>query len=126
MSYFRSKKVDDAYLSEQKLPDWNVGCKLCEAATVFESTYWRIIPNKFPYDLIAHHHAMIVPRRHVREDALTHEELDELKVLKSTYINDNFMFIVEATPNRKSIPAHFHLHLIEPRLDLETLIDTNR
>lgn len=124
MTYYRSKAVDEAYLAEQKQPNWNDGCKLCEAVSLFESTFWRVIPNKFPYDLIAADHTMIIPKRHVTEDELTAEELEELKTLKTTYINDHYMFIVEATLKRKSIPKHFHLHLIEPRLDLDTTVDS--
>lgn len=55
---------------------------------------------------------MIIPKRHVVETELTREEKQELIELKHDALNKQYMYIFEALPGRKSIPEHFHLHLI--------------
>lgn len=55
---------------------------------------------------------MIVSLRHVTEESLTPEEQAELKQIKSAFIADTYAYVLEATKNFKSVPAHFHLHLI--------------
>lgn len=88
------------------------GCKLCEASSLRDFEYWRIIRNDFPYDLIAQVHDMIVPKRHVKENDLSEEEGKEYGEIKATYIESNYEFILEPTLKLKTIPEHFHLHLI--------------
>lgn len=87
-------------------------CPLCSKEAVKNFKYWKIIKNDFPYDLIAREHRMIVPLRHIHEDALTVSEVAEFEDLKKTYIDAEYDYMVEATTKNKSIPAHFHLHLI--------------
>ncbi|MBI2123885.1 MAG: hypothetical protein HYU04_01445 [Candidatus Wildermuthbacteria bacterium] len=88
------------------------GCKLCEAPSVKDFTHWRIIRNDFPYDLIAKAHDMIVPRRHVMEHDLSSQEKKEYDEIKTDHINATYTHIIEPTLGLKSIPGHFHLHLI--------------
>lgn len=88
------------------------GCKLCEKESLKEFKHWRIMVNDFPYDLIAKAHNMIVPKRHVDEKGLLEEERRELEDIKNSYIHDEYAFMIEATHRKKSIPDHFHLHLI--------------
>lgn len=90
-------------------------CPLCEAKSIETFSHWRIIANRYPYDAIATRHEMIVPIRHCQEDELTAAELAELKELKSTYINEHYLYVVEAVPRTKSIPGHHHLHLMVPK-----------
>ena len=68
--------------------------------------------NSFPYDLIASTHHMIVPLRHVVEAELSAEELREFAVIKREVVDVGYDNIIEATTKNKSLPAHFHLHLI--------------
>lgn len=92
------------------------GCPLCaepKNLKVFE--HWRLVHAEFPYDKIAKVHDMIIPKRHVAEEGLSPEEKRELAQIKEEYINENYDFIIEAAQKNKSIPAHFHLHLIIPR-----------
>ena len=113
--------------TEAKYAEWKLqrglerGCPLCiEApfngfiycATVKNFTHWKIVVNDFPYDKIVEKHHMLVPLRHVAEGGLTAEERKELFDLKPTYLNDEYQFIIEATHKTKSVPEHFHLHLI--------------
>jgi hypothetical protein len=87
-------------------------CPLCSKMPLRTFTYWKITENQFPYDLIARDHHMVIPLRHVTENELTAEERAELSEIKATFINPKYDFIIEATPQNKSIPQHFHLHLI--------------
>lgn len=55
---------------------------------------------------------MLVPIRHVREDELTSEEISELALVKAGFVNDEYDYVLEATNKTKTIPSHFHLHLV--------------
>jgi len=55
---------------------------------------------------------MLIPNRHVSEGNLTKEESQELQDIKGSYINTEYDWIIEPTHKNKSIPGHFHLHLI--------------
>ncbi len=84
-------------------------CALCEIAPITLFTYWKITPNNFPFDRIAETHEMVVPIRHTTEDGLTPEEIQELHTIKKRHLK-KYNYIIEAVA--KSIPTHFHLHLI--------------
>ena len=87
-------------------------CDICAKEPIKKFAGWKIIENSFPYDQIAQTHHMLTTLRHVDEAALSSEELGELKMIKKTFVNDSYDWIIEATTKNKSIPAHFHLHLI--------------
>lgn len=88
------------------------GCVLCKMEPIKEFKHWKIIKNDFPYDKIAKTHHMIIPVRCVEESGLTDEELKELKEIKHNYLFPTYEWILEATEKKKSVPGHFHLHLI--------------
>jgi len=88
------------------------GCPLCTVPPIKDFKYWRIVKNKFPYDLIAEKHDMLVPKRHVDEVSLNEDEISELREIKREYIDSEYSYIIEAMSKNKSIPAHFHIHLI--------------
>jgi predicted nucleic acid-binding OB-fold protein len=88
------------------------GCVLCTMETVIVFKYWKIVPNQFPYDKIAVKHDMIVSLRHVEEKELTDAEKTELLELKENYLKEHYQFFIEASQKAKSIPEHFHLHLV--------------
>lgn len=113
---WRSQEMHDRYTSERQsdLQHDNC-CPLCEAPTIQEFEYWRIIPNKYPYDAVALKHEQIVPKRHTAGDDLTEEEQAELVTLKKGALNESYTFMIEALPKTKSIPGHFHLHLMVPK-----------
>lgn len=87
-------------------------CALCEKTSIEEYEYWRIVKNDYPYDKIAKIHNMLIPKRHVTEEEFNIEEERELKEIKKKLLDSNYEFIIEATKHKKSIPEHFHLHLI--------------
>ncbi len=114
---FRSKELNDKYLSLIANGHHDDVCQLCQAPSIKEWSHWRIIENIFPYDLIAKTHHMIIPRRHAGEDELSSPELEQLKLLKQEYINENYGWLMEAVKRRKSVPAHFHLHLVTSKFN---------
>ena len=87
-------------------------CPLCEKESIKKFKYWRIVNNDFPYDMIAKIHHMIIPIRHVTFTVLSEAELKEIEEIKVSFINEDYDYIIEATQKNKSIPNHFHLHLI--------------
>lgn len=111
MATLRTKETEQKYKEHREKGGLN-SCPLCAETAIEQFTYWKVIPNAFPYDRIASVHTMLVPNRHVTEAELTPEEVEEFKQLKSTYLNDNYQFVLEAMHKQKSIPGHFHLHLI--------------
>lgn len=112
MGTLRTPESEQAYNALISQGILEKGCALCHNDILIKFDYWKIIVNDFPYDRIAKTHHMVVPLRHVSESDLAHEEKDELSSMKEGYINDNYEYIIEATRKKKSIPAHFHLHLI--------------
>ncbi|HWA31930.1 MAG TPA: hypothetical protein VG694_00540 [Candidatus Paceibacterota bacterium] len=109
---FRTQEMNEKY--DQFKAEGNLvkGCNLCEAPSLTEFNYWRIVDNRFPYDRVAKTHHMILPKRCVTEENLTDEEKAELKSLRAGYVNENYEFVIEPTAKMKSIPLHMHLHLI--------------
>lgn len=111
-SIFRTPENQAKYETYQAAGNLKKGCVLCERESLQTFEYWRIIENIFPYDKIAKVHNMILPKRHVTEPELSEGEIRELKDIKEKHLHKDYDFIIEATHRMKSIPAHFHLHLI--------------
>lgn len=112
MVSLRTAKVTKAYLEYVKNGGLLDSCPLCVKESVKDFQFWRIVKNNFPYDRIAKVHHMLIPLRHVPEDALTLEEVKELREIKKIFVSDSYTWIIEPTMKHKTIPAHFHLHLI--------------
>jgi len=112
MATLRLDETKAAYDAYQLEDEFKGACPLCNAPTVRTFTYWRVVKNRFPYDKIAGVHDMLVPVRHIIEKDITEEEWRELAHIKNEFVHSNYQFIIEATHKTKSIPAHFHLHLI--------------
>ncbi len=87
-------------------------CPLCSGEPLKTFTHWKVMQNAFPYDGIARVHDMLVPLRHSTEGELTEEELKELFDIKQGHLNEHYEYVMEATNKTKSVPTHFHLHLI--------------
>jgi hypothetical protein len=88
------------------------GCPLCKKESIKEFTLWRIIENAYPYDRIAKIHHMLLPKRHAAYEELSQEEWDEFESIKENYIHENYEFLIEASHRKKTIPEHWHLHLL--------------
>lgn len=87
-------------------------CYLCSAASLREFRFWRLLPNEYPYDLIAKTHHLITLRRHADENGLTVPEYNELYDIKQA-LKDDYDMLFENTLKRKSIREHFHIHAME-------------
>lgn len=111
MGSLRTPETEERYRNEIEKGGLEK-CALCTKESLHEFTHWRTLKNDFPYDRFAQRHDMIVPIRHVTGAELSSEELAELEVIKKEYIDPNYEWVMEATHRKKSIPGHFHLHLI--------------
>lgn len=108
----RTNEAEIAYRAYRASLDPDAPCALCEKAPATKNfTYWKIAENSFPYDRIAERHDLLMPLRHVTEDELTEDEVRELTEIKNNSISE-YNWILEPTHRNKSIPSHFHLHLI--------------
>ena len=90
-------------------------CSLCDkerSATLKTYRYWKIVNNLFPWDRIAKIQHMLLPKRHVPYQKLNKKEKQELEKLKGGYVEHHYDIMAEATHRKKSIPEHYHLHLI--------------
>ena len=85
-------------------------CPLCKKSSIKDFLHWRIVKNDFPYDTIAKTNDILILKRHGEETSLKEEK--ELKEIKKGFLNENYDFIIEALPDEKSIPGHFHVQLI--------------
>lgn len=86
-------------------------CPLCERPAEKSFNYWKIIHNEFPYDLLAKKHDMLVPLRHAAELEINSEEWEEYKIIKRSDMQ-KYDYLIEGMEKTKSLPEHFHVHLI--------------
>lgn len=112
MADLRTRKMAQIYKKVLEGRPLGGPCALCKAPALKSFRYWKIIQNEFPWDRIAKVNHLIVPKRHLQEEGLHEKERRELLLIKSTFIGEIYEFIGEATIKKKSIPNHFHLHLI--------------
>jgi hypothetical protein len=112
MRVLRSKELQEEYDNYLKERAPQVECLLCPIPPIKDFKFWKITDVMFPWDKIAKVHHMILPKRHIRENELTDEEKKELQEIKDGYINDNYDLFAEATNRKKSVPSHFHVHLV--------------
>jgi len=113
---FRTDEMITRYSDFKKTAAFKSGCALCNKPALKAFKYWYITKNDFPYDRIAEKHDMIVPFRHTNETGLTLDETAELLSIKQQYLQD-YDYLIEAAEQRRSIPKHFHLHLIKSKND---------
>ncbi len=112
MGNLRTRETSQKYTDYRIQGGLDGGCRLCDAQAVKEYRFWKVSINNFPYDRIAEVHHMLLPIRHTDEAGLTEEERQELLAIKDGYVQHHYEFMIEASQKHKSIPAHFHLHLI--------------
>lgn len=119
MRSIRTPETEERYRKEKAERPADYGCPLCKSETVKDFTLWRVVKNDYPYDLIAAHHEMLLPKRHVLEEELTDEEKEEYMHIKRTWVQEqDYNYIAEATYGTKSIPEHHHHHLLTLRDDI--------
>jgi hypothetical protein len=107
----RTKEMSEKYLRAIQDGHLSKGCNLCNAPSIKDFQYWRIVDNMFPWDVIAKTQHMIIPKRHITYKELTDDEKKEFDVIKFADM-ENYDLSAEARTKNKSIPNHFHIHLI--------------
>ena len=115
MKGLRTKKMYEKYKRYREVVFGPGRCSLCDKAraeTLKNFRYWKIVKNLFPWDRIVKVHHILIPKRHATQDKLTASEKRELEKLKVGYVNTNYGVLAEATHRKRSIPDHYHLHLI--------------
>ena len=112
MGTLRRKESEERYQNVVKGGALERGCVLCSAQAIQTFSHWKVIHNDYPYDKIAEVHDMLVPLRHITEEELSAEEKQDLAALKAGYLNLHYQYLIESFPKNKSIPDHFHLHLV--------------
>lgn len=86
---------------------------LADEDSVMEWGLWRIIINRFPYGIALKRHHLLLPIRAVPDRSdLTDEETAELVQILAL-VAPEYDFVMENFPKRRSILAHYHLHLGE-------------
>jgi hypothetical protein len=58
-------------------------------------------------------HEVVTPIRHVTGSQLNEEERKELQMIKDEHLLAEYDFLLEGTHKTMSVPAHFHLHLVD-------------
>ncbi len=112
MGTFRTPEMTQKYADYRAAGHLDNGCRLCDVPAIKQYKFWKIAEAKFSFDRVAVKHNMLLPLRHTVETGLTEEEKQELLDIKNGDIQTEYEFIIEATTKKKSIPSHFHLHLI--------------
>ncbi|MDR3519486.1 MAG: hypothetical protein P4L63_01185 [Candidatus Pacebacteria bacterium] len=108
----RTKKTYDKYMRMRANGLLDHGCRLCQIKPIKKFKYWKIINNEYPWDLIAKINHILVSKRHTTYEKLNQAERKEFDFIKASYLEKNYGHMVETTNKRKSIPDHFHIHLL--------------
>jgi hypothetical protein len=75
--------------------------------------HWRMIDNRFPYDMIFSVHRMLLPKRAGVSDRwhLNKDEKEELEVILKEFVYPEFDMWFENCPKRRSVASMYHIHL---------------
>lgn len=111
----RTEATAERYVAEQ-MNNPHRACPLCLYEGVErEFTYWVLMKNKFPYDRYFSKSDMLVLRRHASEQEVTDAERAELFTIRTEILTSEYDSVMDHLPRQKSIPGHYHVHLIEIR-----------
>ena len=85
--------------------------------------YWAVIPNKFPYDFVFGTHHLLVPIRCFAGpgDMFDYELVELVKIKEGFGIYGEYDGFFENLPHKRSIPGHFHIHLMKWEEDFSEL-----
>jgi len=112
----RTEKTATAYENAQEEQVAGSTCRLCaDPEVIREYEHWRLMPNRFPYDRLFSKSDMLVLRRHSDEYGIREDERAELLELKTSVLVDEYDAFLEQLPKQRSIPHHFHVHLVQYR-----------
>lgn len=73
--------------------------------------HWKLIENRFPYDMCFQTHDLLIPKRLIADKSeLFPRELKELDSIIHGYCQTNYDMVFENMNKRRSVMALFHLH----------------
>jgi len=85
---------------------------IADETPIISFNYWRIVDNRYPYDVaFAKHHLLIPIRKFAEHSDMNLEELCELNELHSNYIAYEYHMMFENMPGARSIKDLYHIHL---------------
>lgn len=105
----RTQKSEEQYQRAKEL-----GCliPLHQEKRVHDFKYWFIVVNRYPYDMVYKTHHLLLPMRTVKtRSELNPAELQELQTILDYYVEPNYDLFFENTQKRRSVSAHYHIHL---------------
>lgn len=89
-------------------------CRICRIPVKREEGSFYIVANEFPYDAVSAVNDMLILKNHAPRLNIT--QIEELEEFKRKLGEERFYdLLLENLPCRKTIPDHFHLHLIRIR-----------
>ena len=107
---YRSKKIEEEY---QKVLGTLEGkpCFMCNNEPVHTWKRWKLFVNNFPYDEIAEKNMLLCLNDHREE--MNGEDFKELQTIKKLKFMSEYHGLLENLAGSKSIPDHFHFHVIK-------------
>lgn len=89
-------------------------CRMCKIPPTREIGSFVITPNEFPYDAVCSLNDMLALKECA--PSLTIEQVVELEGIKQVLGAEGFYdLILENMPRKKTIPGHWHIHLMRLR-----------
>ncbi len=107
MFTLRKPESEKKYQEEKKSIS---GCPFCTEEVIHSWKNWSLVPNKYPYDLVASKHDLLILKSHRPEP--NKEELAELEEIKKMKFTSEYHCLIENFVQRQSVPGHFHIHII--------------
>lgn len=76
--------------------------------------YWKLIENRFPYDMIFKKHHMLIPKREVshRVHLTISEDLELKRIINEFDDSDEYDAVMDNFRGRRSILSLYHVHLV--------------
>lgn len=85
---------------------------IADEQPIITFNHWRIVDNRFPYDIAFKKHHLLIPKRKFAEHSeMTVSELSELNEIHSNYIAYEYDMMFENTPSARSVKDLYHIHL---------------
>lgn len=107
-----SLRTTDSELAYQNAKKDGLLNPLLAEPALKEFTHWRLIENRYPYNIIFSKHHMLVPKREAANyDNLKTLERIELREIIDTYCQDHYDLVFENMSKQRSVKAVYHLHL---------------
>lgn len=107
-----SLRTTDGEANYAEAKTFNKLLPLNEEVAIMVWDNWKLVENRFPYNMAFKTHNLLIPIRSVAvKRELTKLELDELDVIINTYVEGKYDMVFENTMRRRSIPGLFHIHV---------------